>query len=483
MGQLEERPDRLEPGRGEPWERNKPDSERVFFPLTDQVVFRHLSRPESGQRQLHVGLYPMLPDDTTRLLACDFDDKDWRGDAAAYIAACKEVGVPALAEISRSGSGAHVWIFFTAPVPATLARALGTALLRRAIDTRKGMSLASYDRFSPAQDFLPIHSKGGARFGNLIALPLHGASRGAGTTVFCDPATWHPYPDQFAHLSRAERLTPHQVQALVDKLGPVQAGPSPTTPVLPPRPRRTALGKAPKTVNAEAGAMLRITTTGLPPQLVAALKHAASLHNPEFYRRQNQRCSTFNTPRMICCFDATDPEWLALPRGLRDEAAIRKVDAERWIGLSATPYRADQMDPLITMQCGPIRHEIEDQSTFAKHLIVHRTTFSTGEPGTDGASIQAIYGKLAADGTRNQLIAADIATAYRRGRCSLALTNRIEHVNQLAAALKEHGIEAMLLHGGLPTSERDLGVVLLPLAGELLPRPALETVRPDSERD
>ncbi|MDW4911669.1 hypothetical protein RB628_41875, partial [Streptomyces sp. ADMS] len=68
---------------------------------------------------------------------------------------------------------------------------------------------------------------------------------------------------------------------------------------------------------------------------------------------------------------------------------------------------------------------------------------------------QAIYGELAADQQRNQQIAADIADAYRRGRCSLTLTNRIEHVNQLSSALKGHGIEALLLHGGLPTADRD----------------------------
>jgi superfamily II DNA or RNA helicase len=113
------------------------------------------------------------------------------------------------------------------------------------------------------------------------------------------------------------------------------------------------------------------------------------------------------------------------------------------------------MDPIITMQCGPIRHEIDDHTTFAKHLIVHPTGFTTAEPGTDGASIQAIYGELAADEPRNQLIANDIADTYRRGRCSLALTNRIEHLNQLAAALKKRHIEALVLHGALPKTERD----------------------------
>ncbi|MGV9249732.1 DEAD/DEAH box helicase [Streptomyces sp. NPDC003710] len=65
------------------------------------------------------------------------------------------------------------------------------------------------------------------------------------------------------------------------------------------------------------------------------------------------------------------------------EAAIRRAKAPHFVGLSATPYRADRMDPVITMQCGPIRHEIEDASAFAKHLVVHPTSFTTDGPGTD----------------------------------------------------------------------------------------------------
>ncbi|WP_405535162.1 DEAD/DEAH box helicase [Streptomyces sp. NBC_00075] len=599
------------PAEDNPFDKTKDDADRVFWPLTDETVYGHLDPSRQGRSELHVGLYPLLADDTSRLLACDFDGKDgsdWRGDATAYADACRQAGVPALLEISRSGKGAHVWTFFTAPVAAATARALGMALLRRAIDARGQMTLSSYDRLFPAQDYQPVKARGGFRFGSLIALPLHGASRATGTTVFVDPDTWQSYPDQFARLSRTERVTPAEAEALVDKLGPVKAGPSATAPELGPRPRRKALGKAPAMVPARLAAMLEISTTGLPPQLLAALKHTASFHNPEFYRKQNQRFSTWNTPRLICCFDATDPDWLKLPRGLADEAAqliaaaggtltstsdlpehaeitarftgeltgiqqqavdamaahptgvlvappgagktvmacalvarrrtptavvvnrselldqwkqrlaafldlgegqvgslgggkdrrthtvdlimlqtlshrdappdlldgyglvivdechavgapgaeaaIRGAKAGRWIGLSATPYRADQMDPVITMQCGPIRHEIEDASTFAKHFVVHPTTFTTDEPGNDGASFQAIYTELAHHADRNAQIAADIAGAARRGRCSLALTNRVEHLHQLAAALKPHGVEPILLHGGLPPAER-----------------------------
>ncbi|MFE4335289.1 hypothetical protein ACFRQM_39575 [Streptomyces sp. NPDC056831] len=123
------------------------------------------------------------------------------------------------------------------------------------------------------------------KFGSLIALPLHGVSRAKGTTVFVDPDTWQPYPDQFARLSRTERLSPAEVKALVDKLGPVKAGPSATAQELGPRPRRMALGKAPAVVPARLSVILAIPTAGLPPQLLAALKHAASFHNPEFSSR------------------------------------------------------------------------------------------------------------------------------------------------------------------------------------------------------
>ncbi|MFE9801586.1 hypothetical protein ACFYP6_22420 [Streptomyces goshikiensis] len=98
------------PAEDNPFAKNKNDAERVFWPLTDRAVYNHLSRPEPGSREVHLGLYPLLADDTCRLLAVDFDGKDgsdWRGDAAAYAAACHDAGVPALVEISRSGAGAH----------------------------------------------------------------------------------------------------------------------------------------------------------------------------------------------------------------------------------------------------------------------------------------------------------------------------------------------------------------------------------------
>ena len=110
------------------WRR--PSHERCgYLPLTSDVLAAHLT----GNH--HIGLYPMLPGDETCWLAADFDGPAAILDALAYLKAARAVGVPAALEVSRSGVGAHVWVFFTDPVPAASARAVGTGLVREAIAT------------------------------------------------------------------------------------------------------------------------------------------------------------------------------------------------------------------------------------------------------------------------------------------------------------------------------------------------------------
>ena len=95
-----------------------------------------------------MGVYPLLPGDRCALLVCDFDTGTWALDALAYLDACHANGVPAVLERSRSGDGAHVWVFFDGPVPASEARAMGAAPLRQAMAARAELDLASYDLFS-----------------------------------------------------------------------------------------------------------------------------------------------------------------------------------------------------------------------------------------------------------------------------------------------------------------------------------------------
>ena len=107
-------------------------------------------------------------------------------------------------------------------------------------------------------------------------------------------------------------------QALANGVGDPAVGPDAVTfrrPV-----DGSAGAKAPARIGARAQAMLAIDRIGMPPSMLAALKHLASLHNPEFYQKEKLRFSTWNTPRFIRCYRETIGQ-LLLPRGLSEKAA------------------------------------------------------------------------------------------------------------------------------------------------------------------
>jgi superfamily II DNA or RNA helicase len=286
------------PATKDRWSKGRPP--KNYLPLTDDVFVSHLRGDET------IGIYPLLRNDTCALLACDFDKGTWVLDALAYLDACHRNAVPAVLERSRSGNGAHVWVFFDAAVAASAARAMGAALLRQAMMERAELDLSSYDRFFPSQDFLPK-----AGFGNLIALPLHGASAATGTTVFLDPTTMEPWPDQWAFLSSVARMSPDAVESLAESLRPVDAGPLVSLADL----ARAGGPPPPPLVRGRLGAELSIERRGLPPAVIAGLKHLGSVANPEFHEKQAMRFSTWDTPRFISAY-REDLEWLHLPRGL-----------------------------------------------------------------------------------------------------------------------------------------------------------------------
>ena len=240
-----------------------------FLALADDVFVSHLRGEET------IGIYPLLADDTCALLACDFDKGTWALDALAYLDECHRNAVPAVLERSRSGNGAHVWIFFESPVPASAARAMGAALLRQAMTARAELELSSYDRFFPSQDFMPK-----AGFGNLIALPLHGGRIKRGTRVFLDPTTMEPWADQWAFLSAVARMKPDAVTSLAETLRPVEAGPALSLADL----AKAGGPSPPPVIRARLGAELSIERSGLPPAVVAALKHLGSIANPGVLR-------------------------------------------------------------------------------------------------------------------------------------------------------------------------------------------------------
>ncbi len=108
---------------------------RLPISLSDRIIFDHLSGRHT------IGVYPLLPDDSCHFLAIDFDAADWREDALAVVQSCRESGVPVALEISRSGNGAHAWIFFAGSVPARDARRLGTAIISHTCARRRQLKL------------------------------------------------------------------------------------------------------------------------------------------------------------------------------------------------------------------------------------------------------------------------------------------------------------------------------------------------------
>jgi hypothetical protein len=79
---------------------------QAFVPVDDATVLAHL------QGRDVMGVYPLLKDETCWFLAVDFDKSTWREDVLAFVATCRQVGLPAAVERSRSGNGAHIWFFF-----------------------------------------------------------------------------------------------------------------------------------------------------------------------------------------------------------------------------------------------------------------------------------------------------------------------------------------------------------------------------------
>jgi hypothetical protein len=287
------------------WRKGTPHAERDYLPLTPDVMAAHLSG------QAHIGLYPLLDGDRCWWLAADFDGPAAMLDALAYLKAARSLAVPAALEVSRSGIGAHAWVFFTGPVPAETARRLGTGLLREAMALRGQMDLASYDRLFPSQDVLPA---GG--MGNLIAAPLHGRSRRDGATVFLDLATLEPFEDQWAFLSTLGRMSPREVTRAADKAARITTG-AQVSRIGEPVSTRTRPAP-PSVIKVRLGAGVRLEQGQLTPALLATLKHAASMPNPLFYERQRLRASTWDTPRFLRSFDETLDGGLVLPRGLAD---------------------------------------------------------------------------------------------------------------------------------------------------------------------
>jgi superfamily II DNA or RNA helicase len=422
---------------------------RAFLPVTNEIVRNHLlgidPQDRSG-RDFTIGVYPMLLDETCWFLAADFDKATWQEDTKAFLESCKLFSVPAALERSRSGKGGHIWIFFSEPIPAMLARKMGTSLLTQTMERRPEIGLDSYDRFFPTQDTLP---RGG--FGNLIALPLQRKPREKGNSLFLDE-NLIAYQDQWTFLSEIRRMNRREVESIVgeaEKRNAILAIRIPVTDenddqpwVAPPSRQRKdqlVMGPLPKQIDLVLGNQIYMPKADLTPSLRNRLIRLAAFQNPEFYQAQAMRLSTFDKPRIIsCCEDF--PKHLGFPRGCLDELLDLFKTLNVKVALTDQRFAGN---PLELKFYGTLRPE---QQQAADALLQHET------------------GVLAASTAFGKTVVAAYLIAQRKVNV-LVIVHRRQLLDQWVDALSQFlGLEAKAIGqigGGKhkPTGKIDVAMV------------------------
>lgn len=299
-----------------------------FSRLDDRVIEDHLRGKHT------IGSYSIRKDDTCIFLAADFDGEGWEACAGAYADSAEMFGFRTLLEISRSGNGAHAWLFFAEPIPARLARSLGTVILGEASGRLSKIDLGAYDRFFPNQDTMP---KGG--FGNLIGLPLQWNRRKEGCTAFVDTSL-RVFKDQWTALAETPCYWAHQVRTALERFveaSPIEeCSPEDIADASLSGDRSGGLaGKIPDW-RAELRESLMIPEEGLPDEYIAKLIRLATFPNPEFFERQRMRFPVYDIPRYIVSVERTSG-CLSLPRGCID--AVKDSFASRGSRLEIEDFR------------------------------------------------------------------------------------------------------------------------------------------------
>ncbi|WP_372635712.1 DEAD/DEAH box helicase family protein [Fodinibius sp.] len=264
---------------------------KELSPLTPAVIRKHLSGKET------VGIYPLLKDNTSWLLAADFDKESWMKDSHQFLRVCEQHQIPAYLERSRSGNGGHVWIFLQQPNPAWKSRKIAFHLLREAGILSEFEKDASFDRLFPSQDY---HS--GKGLGNLIALPLNKKWMAEGNTCFIDPETGDPFSNQWKFLAEMQKVSTSQLDQLYDS---VENSSSPS---------HASCSRSDGELQILLDNQVWLNRNNMPPSVISYIRDQLNYVNSDYLMKKKLGRSTWQTERYFNLIGEKEKH-VIIPRG------------------------------------------------------------------------------------------------------------------------------------------------------------------------
>lgn len=270
--------------------------DKSYIPLKGIEVLKHLN----GEH--HIGIYPLLQDNTSWFIAADFDGKNWEGECKKVMGLCKSKNIPSYLERSRSGNGGHIWIFFASPYPARKSRKLLVHLLKESQSISEFDKFSSFDRLFPNQDYLS-----GKGLGNLIALPLNQAVLEKGNGGFLND-NMEPYQDQWTFLKSVKKISVDRLDALYDQLILVAHGSSPSD------------FNTSKKLLIKLSNNIRLNKSAITIELTDFLKEELNFSNSAYFVKKKVGRSTHGTPSHFRLIDETENE-VVIPRGIMGRLA------------------------------------------------------------------------------------------------------------------------------------------------------------------
>ena len=305
---------------------------RSYKTITKKDILNHLQGNAYNASDV-IGVYPLLSNGTCRFMVFDFDNHDkgaeekdfansddtWVEEVESMREICVLNGIEPLVERSRSGRGAHVWIFFDKPIAASFVRKFGFALLDKGAEQINLKSFKYYDRMLPAQDSLPEDSA----VGNLIALPLQGKALQDGNSAFID-GNWNAYPNQWETLFNKPRLSQgfleEKIKEWSNTIDNIAANAAESDREKPwNRMQHFNKNDVEGKLHIVLSNGIYVDNTNLKAAMQNRIRRMAAISNPVFYKNQAIGTSNYDTARWIYLGKDHLSGYIQIPRGLQDE--------------------------------------------------------------------------------------------------------------------------------------------------------------------